>query len=88
MPQQQKADPTPEQIAERCLRIQATWTPAERMRRLRVDLRPTVSCADGRHVDVDASDYDEHLANHEALQEAAGEGYAGGAKGTVTPWQK
>ena len=59
-------DPTPEQIAAACLEIQATWTPDEKQRRLRVDLRPMVPTADGRLVAVAANDYDRHLENHAA----------------------
>lgn len=33
-------DPTPEQIAARCLAIQAEWSGAERVARMRVDKRP------------------------------------------------
>ena len=65
-------DPTPAEIAERCLRIQAEWSPEMRMRRLRCDLRPMVRTADDRLVDMTAADYDQHHG-------AAGEGYAGGA---------
>ena len=32
--------PTPEEIAERAAEIRAGWSPAERMKRLRVDWRP------------------------------------------------
>lgn len=60
-------DPTPEQIAAECQLIQSTWTPAERLRRLRVDLRPMVRTSDDRLVDVGADDYDTHLANHKEL---------------------
>ena len=60
-------DPSPEEITAACLIIQATWSPDERLRRLRVDLRPTVRCADGRLVSVTADDYDGHQMNHEAL---------------------
>jgi hypothetical protein len=49
----QRRDPTPDEIAAACLEIQATWSPAERLRRLRVDLRPTIQTADGRLVDAD-----------------------------------
>jgi hypothetical protein len=49
----QQRDPTPDEIRQACLEIQAGWSPAERMRRLRVDLRPTIQTADGRHVDAD-----------------------------------
>lgn len=62
MAQQQKADPSPQQIAERCAEIQRGWTTAERMRRLRSDLRPQVRCADGRREAVTADDYTGHLA--------------------------
>ena len=61
MAQQQKQDPSPEQITAACLQIQATWSPDERLRRLRVDWRPMVSTADGRLVSVTADDYDTHM---------------------------
>ena len=32
--------PTPAETQERCAEIQVTWTPAERMRRMRHDYRP------------------------------------------------
>ena len=54
------ADPSPEEIAAACREIQSTWSPDERLRRLRSDLRPTVACADGRHVSVTADDYETH----------------------------
>lgn len=60
-------EPTPAEIRLACIEIQRGWSPAERLRRLRCDLRPMVACADGRHVDVGAEDYDTHLANHEEL---------------------
>ena len=44
--------PTPEEIAERCAAIQATWTPAERMRRMRHDWRPLGITAGGDMADV------------------------------------
>ena len=53
-------DPSPAEIAAACLRIQAGWSADETMRRLRVDLRPQVRCADGRLVAVSANDYDTH----------------------------
>lgn len=34
-------DPTPEEIAARCAEIQASWTPAERERRLGVSSEPS-----------------------------------------------
>ena len=63
-------DPSPEQIAAACAEIQRGWSPDERLRRLRSDLRPQVLTADGRLEPVTASNYDGHLANYEALQEA------------------
>lgn len=65
----QSTDPTPREIFERCLEIQRTWSPSERLRRLRVDLRPVVSGADGREHDVDAADYFEHHEAHEATHD-------------------
>jgi hypothetical protein len=61
-------DPTPEQIAAECLLIQQTWTPAERLRRLRPDWRPVVAVADGRLVNVSAEDFGVHEQRGE-LQE-------------------
>ena len=51
-------NPTPQEIAERCAEIQKEWTPAERLKRLRVDLRPTVMTADGREVVANLDDDD------------------------------
>ena len=56
-------DPTAAEIAAACLLIQATWSPDERLRRLRADLRPMVTTADGRLVAVSASDYETHKRN-------------------------
>lgn len=53
-------DPSPEEIAELCLLIQSTWTAAERMKRLRPDLRPTITVADGRRLEMSSDDYSEH----------------------------
>ena len=47
-------DPTPDEIAEVCLQIQSTWSPDERLRRLRADERPHVSTCDGRTLPVTA----------------------------------
>ena len=58
----QQPDPSPEEIAERCAAIQAEWTPEERMKRLRCDLRPQVMTADGRLVDVSTEAYEAHHA--------------------------
>lgn len=40
-------DPTQQQIAAECKRIQAGWSAEEKMRRLRADLRPTYRRCDG-----------------------------------------
>jgi len=55
-----KPDPSPEEIAAACLQIQATWSPDERLRRLRFDERPMVKAADDRLVSVSAADYGHH----------------------------
>lgn len=64
-------DPTPEEIAAACLEIQAGWTPAERMKRLRVDLRPTYQRCDGEHEVMSPADYENHHASREELQTTA-----------------
>jgi len=61
---QQQPDTSPKGIRAACLEIQKGWTPEERMRRLRVDLRPQVRAGDGRLVDVTADAYAAHLAGH------------------------
>ncbi len=61
-------DPSPEEIAELCLLIQQTWTAAEKLRRLRVDLRPAFTLADGRQHDIDAKTYADHHSQRQALQ--------------------
>ena len=53
-------DPSPADIAADCLLIQSTWTPDERLRRLRVDQRPMVRLTDGRLVAMSWADYDGH----------------------------
>lgn len=63
-------DPTPEQIHQACQLIQSGWTPDERLKRLRADLRPMVACADGRHVAVTGGDYEGHHMRHGELQAA------------------
>ena len=44
--------PTPAETQERCAEIQVTWTPAERMRRMRHDWRPLGITAGGDMADV------------------------------------
>jgi hypothetical protein len=60
-------DPTPAEIAAACLDIQATWSERERMSRLRVDLRPTFTTADGRTQDITSETYNEHHRRREML---------------------
>ena len=57
-----KADPTPEEIRLACLEIQSTWSPEERMKRLRADLRPTYTRCDGERLEMSSSVYDGHHA--------------------------
>ena len=73
-------DPTPEQIRDECLLIQATWTPAERMKRLRSDQRPAYQRCDGIEEHIDAEDYADHHEAREALQAGL---TAGGLSGPV-----
>lgn len=61
-------DPSPEEIAAACLLIQSTWSPREKLSRLRVDLRPTFTLADGRQHDIDAETYNGHHEQREAIQ--------------------
>jgi hypothetical protein len=63
------SDPSAEQIAELTAEIRATWSPTERMRRLRCDLRPSVTLCDGRPMTMAAEDYNDHHEQREALQE-------------------
>ncbi len=63
-------DPTPEEIAAECLLIQSTWTAAERMKRLRVDLRPTYTRCDGETEVMSPAHYERHHACRAELQTA------------------
>ena len=62
-------DPSPAKIAELCLEIQATWTPAEKLKRLRSDLRPTFTRCDGEREEMTADVYNGHHGQREKLQE-------------------
>ena len=64
-------DPSPEEIAAACLLIQAGWTEAERMKRLRVDLRPSFVRCDGEVEEMTAEVYNGHHSERERLQETA-----------------
>lgn len=50
-------DPSPEEIRLACAEIQATWSPAERLRRLRIDMRPSYQRCDAVPVEIAADDY-------------------------------
>ena len=61
-------DPSPEEIAERCLLIQAGWTAREKLSRIRSDWRPSFTTCDGRELEMDAETYSGHHEQREALQ--------------------
>jgi hypothetical protein len=63
-------DPTPAEIAAACLLIQSTWTEAERMKRLRSDLRPTFTRCDGVTEEMTAEVYEGHHERREKLQDS------------------
>ena len=64
-------DPSPTEIAAACLLIQATWTPEERLKRLRVDLRPHYTRCDRVTEAMAAEDYEGHHTRRAELQESA-----------------
>jgi hypothetical protein len=63
-------DPSPAEIAAACLLIQAGWTEAERMKRLRSDLRPTYTRCDGVTEEMTAEVYEGHHERREKLQDS------------------
>lgn len=65
-----QSDPTPEEIAAMCLEIQAGWTPEQRLRRLRHDLRPQIILVDGTTAAVSAESLAVHEANGDAAESA------------------
>jgi hypothetical protein len=65
-------DPSPTEIAAACLEIQSTWTEAERLKRLRADLRPTYTRCDGVTETMTADVYDRHHERRSELQAMAG----------------
>ena len=73
-------DPTPAEIAAACLLIQSTWTPEERMKRLRSDLRPSFVRCDGERETMAAESYIGHHEQRAELQAMAPP--PAGAKGT------
>jgi hypothetical protein len=62
-------DPTPEQIRLACFKIQRGWSPEERMRRMRADLRPTYTRCDGATEEMSSSVYDGHHERRAELLE-------------------
>lgn len=70
-------DPSPEEISAACLEIQATWTAEEKLRRLRVDLRPTFTMADGRRQDMTSATYNRHHEQREQITARAEEQTSG-----------
>jgi len=67
MPQ---ADPSLDEIAASCLLIQQTWSPEERLKRLRSDWRPTFLRADGVPEEMDAQDFQHHIDAGERAADA------------------
>ena len=65
----QNPDPTPEQIRDECLLIRSTWTPAERMSRLRSDLRPQYTRCVGETEQMAAETYNWHHEQRALIQE-------------------
>jgi hypothetical protein len=66
---QQRNDPSPEEIARICAEIQATWSPRMKLSRLRVDWRPVFMRSDGFLESMPVEDYDAHHEARERLQE-------------------
>jgi hypothetical protein len=62
-------DPSPEEIAELCLQIQSTWSPREKLSRLRVDLRPTYQRCDGERETMEPEAYNGHHSERAELLE-------------------
>ena len=59
-------DPSPEEIAELCLEIQRGWSEQEKLKRLRVDLRPMYTRCDGVTETMAAESY---IGHHDARAE-------------------
>jgi hypothetical protein len=62
-------DPSPGEIRQICAEIQSTWTAAERMKRLRADLRPHYTRCDGETEEMTADVYNGHHEQRQELQE-------------------
>ena len=86
MTTQPREDPSPDEIRAACLEIESTWSAAERLRRLRVDLRPTYTRADGEREEIGADDYEAHHEQRDANVGDDGGGYrADGLSGPRNP---
>lgn len=66
----ERYEPTPQEIRQRCLQIQSTWSDSERMSRLRVDMRPSYRRCDGVPETIGAADYSGHHDARARLQES------------------
>ncbi len=60
----QRRDPSPSEIAELTAEIRSGWTAEERLRRLRADLRPEYSLADGSMQTMSSVAYEAHHEYH------------------------
>lgn len=69
-----RTDPPPEQILQECQRIQAEWSPDERLKRMRCDLRPYFRRCDGVQVEMTDDDYQEHHNAREAIPGGVSDG--------------
>lgn len=66
-----RADPSPQEIAERAAEIREGWSESERLSRLRVDLRPEYRRCDQIIEPITAHDYQQHHDCHQRLTEGA-----------------
>ena len=64
------SDPSPAEISAICREIQATWTPEEKNKRLRVDWRSTFIRCNNQRVEMAVEVYEDHHQNHEILTAA------------------
>ena len=62
-----KQDPSLAEIAAACLEIQRGWSEQEKLKRLRVDLRPTYTRCDGERLEMSSSVYDGHHERRELI---------------------
>jgi hypothetical protein len=62
-------DPSPSEIEQRDAEIRATWSEAERIWRLRPDLRPQYRRCDGERETMTAVNYERHHSNERNTHE-------------------